>query len=231
MEKFKVGAKTSNALKILNISNNNLLTKEAGKILADMLENNSTLEELDVSSNSWKDGFGQFMGDSQGFACELAAGIKENKKMRSLNISDNRIGDFVVTSEIWQTGFQVCTGQQLFKQTNTQGDWTKKPPSEAKPIGLKAIADAIKNNVAMEKLNLSKNKIRGSEGICALCEALKTNTVLKEINLSHNSASLGQKLLADKSDGDILTKRNKLNSIFYKNIGRLVLFTSEGNSV
>lgn len=207
MKEFKVGANTSKALKILNISNNNLLTKEAGKILADMLDTNSTLEELDVSSNSWKDEFGQFMGDSQGFACALADGIKKNEKIRSLNISDNRIGDFVVTPEIWKTGFNFA-GQQLFKQQNTLGNWTTKPPSDAKPKGLQAIADAIQNNVAMEKLNMSKNNIRGDEGICALCEALRKNTVLKEINLSYNSTSLRRKLLADNSNGDIRTKMN-----------------------
>jgi hypothetical protein len=39
------------ALSSLNLSKNALLTKEAGKVLGDMLKGNSILKELDVSSN------------------------------------------------------------------------------------------------------------------------------------------------------------------------------------
>jgi hypothetical protein len=78
------------------LKDNRLATKEGGKALAQALANNSTLKELDVSSNNWNeysDNSGAWMGDGSGFAKELAVGIKDNGAMTSLNISQNGLGD------------------------------------------------------------------------------------------------------------------------------------------
>ena len=80
---------TIRALTSLNISKNGLLTKEAGKVLGDMLKANSVLKELDVS------GSGEDMWSSEkdgpGFAKELAAGVSTNGALTSLNLAGNSL--------------------------------------------------------------------------------------------------------------------------------------------
>ena len=66
---------------MLSLKHNSLGTKEAGEVLGGMLEANSVLKELDVSSN-WING-----GDGPGFAKELAVGISDNGAMTSLNLA------------------------------------------------------------------------------------------------------------------------------------------------
>jgi hypothetical protein len=61
--------------------------------LAQALANNSTLKELDVSSNVWVDEYGREKGDGPGFAQELAVGIKDNGAMTKLDLSSNDIGE------------------------------------------------------------------------------------------------------------------------------------------
>ena len=88
------GIGTSRALRSLNISNNQMATKEAGKAFAEALAANSSLKELDVSSNT-DDGRGDgiaFDGaDGPGFAQEFAAGVADNRALTSLNISNNSL--------------------------------------------------------------------------------------------------------------------------------------------
>jgi hypothetical protein len=85
------------ALVVLSLKGNRLATKEGGKVLAQALASNSTLKELDVSSNNWYNGSahygrGQWTGDGSGFAQELALGIKDNGALIKLKISSNNIG-------------------------------------------------------------------------------------------------------------------------------------------
>ena len=72
----------------LNVSSNKLLTKEAGKALSDALAN-STLKELDVSSNNWRrsGSAGPWMGDGSGFASELAVGLSTNGALAKFTFS------------------------------------------------------------------------------------------------------------------------------------------------
>jgi Leucine-rich repeat (LRR) protein len=84
------------ALSLLSLKDNRLATKEGGKALAQALASNSTLKELDVSSNNWQelDVSSDWMGDGPGFSQELAVGIKDNGALLSLNLSSNYIGVF-----------------------------------------------------------------------------------------------------------------------------------------
>ena len=75
---------------MLSLKDNRLATKAGGKALAQALANNSTLKELDVSSNVWKE-YGNYKGDGPGFAQELAVGIKDNGGMTSLNLASNQL--------------------------------------------------------------------------------------------------------------------------------------------
>jgi hypothetical protein len=73
------------ALSSLNVSENQILSKESGKALADALAGNTILTELDLSHN--QDEYESLNG--AGFAQELAVGIKDNGVLTSLNISNN----------------------------------------------------------------------------------------------------------------------------------------------
>jgi hypothetical protein len=75
-------------LLVLSLKNNSLGTKEAGKVLGEILKANSVLKELDLSSNHVHPGMG---GHSLGFAQELANGIKDNRALSSANLLANNI--------------------------------------------------------------------------------------------------------------------------------------------
>ena len=77
------------ALSVLSLKKNSLGTKEGGKVVGEMLKGNSALKELDLSDNFVYESNG---GDAQGFAQELAIGIKDNGALSSLNLSSNDIG-------------------------------------------------------------------------------------------------------------------------------------------
>jgi hypothetical protein len=81
-------------LEKLDISNNKMLTKQAGEALADALASNSKLKELDVSNSNWTDSFDVQQGDGAGFAQGFAAGLRANTVLTSLNISTNNIGGY-----------------------------------------------------------------------------------------------------------------------------------------
>jgi hypothetical protein len=78
-------------LSVLSMKFNKLATKEVGKALAQALAVNSTLQELDVSSNNWKNRRGYWVGDGLGFAQELAVGIKDNGALSSLSLKSSKL--------------------------------------------------------------------------------------------------------------------------------------------
>jgi hypothetical protein len=83
--------KDRGGLSVLSLKENRLATKEGGKALAQALANNSTLKELDVSSNVWKER-GRDKGDGPGFVQELAVGLIDNGAISSVNVLGNKIG-------------------------------------------------------------------------------------------------------------------------------------------
>ena len=74
----------------MNISGNRLLNKQSGRALAAALKVNSTLKELDVSSNLVP---GSTRKDGAGFAQEFAIGLSANRVLTSLDLSINGLGD------------------------------------------------------------------------------------------------------------------------------------------
>jgi hypothetical protein len=138
----------------LILKDNRLATKQAGKALAKALAGNSALKELDVSSNNWKDAWGE--GDGPGFATELAVGIRDNGALLSLNLANNRIG-WLSCPEGWQT-MDGSDGKQYFKST-TQNCWATDPPPGAKPEGVIALANAIPDMRALSIANVMGTRI------------------------------------------------------------------------
>jgi hypothetical protein len=82
--------KDMGALSVLSLKSNALLTKEAGKILGDMLKGNTVLTELDLSDSG--SGLKSWDKDGPGFAQALAVGLIDNGAMTSLNLASNKLG-------------------------------------------------------------------------------------------------------------------------------------------
>jgi hypothetical protein len=77
----------SGALSVLSLKKNGLRTKDAGKVLGEMLKANTVLKELDLSDNHVESHDG---GDGPGFAQELALGIKDNGALSSFTFGDKQ---------------------------------------------------------------------------------------------------------------------------------------------
>ncbi len=90
----------------LNLANNQIATKKAGKALAQALAANTALKELDLS-NIVDDGLGEgvpFPGaDGPGFVAELALGVSANGALNKLTISGDSRGSEAVTIETSMT--------------------------------------------------------------------------------------------------------------------------------
>ena len=71
---------------MLLLNDKRLLSKEAENALGKALAGNSTIKELDVSSNDWTVG-GRWAGDGPGCAQELAISIKDNRAPLSEGVS------------------------------------------------------------------------------------------------------------------------------------------------
>jgi hypothetical protein len=119
------------ALSSLSLSKNALLTKEAGKVIGDMLKGNSTLKELDLSSNYDYDAGAT---DGPGFAQELADGMKDNGALSYLNLASNAIGKLVLP-EGWSEKYGDATSFGY-----THGDTVmaenRKRPQKGQSIGV-----------------------------------------------------------------------------------------------
>jgi hypothetical protein len=167
------------ALTVLSLKGNGLGTKEAGKVLGEMLKKNSVLKELDLSEN------GAYRGDSAGFAQELALGLKDNHALLSANLLKNDIG----IGEARALASILKEHSTLKSLCGNTGNETELDMS-AKRLGAAGIimlAPEIADNGTLSSLNLTKNSMQGVEAGKALGDALAVNTVLKELDLSGTS--------------------------------------------
>lgn len=172
--------KYNGALTSLNVSDNTyLLNRESGKALADVLKDNTVLKELDVSNNY--DRYDSRPQDSVGFTQEFAVGLRSNRALTSLNISNNNIGKFVLPTE-WRAVPKYDYSSVETKYKHVDGREQEKHPG--KPEGFIAIADAIKTNKTLETIRMGRNKIHGAEAGKALANVVAINTTLKELDLS-----------------------------------------------
>eukprot|EP00935_MAST-01C_sp_MAST-1C-sp1_P002068 g2068.t1 len=131
------------ALEILLMANNQIKGADAGKALGDMLARNTVLKELDLSNQG--NGNSHTMLDSV-CAKELGVGLGANGAMTSLNISNNKLGEMVLINGI--TYAAAKTGKMLYwdKDDKSLGP---EPPPGCGPVGVIALADAIKTNGAL----------------------------------------------------------------------------------
>ena len=143
----------------LNLSSNKITDEEVVR-LAEAIKVNTTLQSLDISHNTISDDGMSSISDC----------LKINNTLCKLNLSSNKISD--KGAERLTEAIQINTTlQSLDISHNTISD-----------DGLSSISDC---NSTLCKLNLSNNKIT-DEGAKRLAEAIKVNKTLRELNISKN---------------------------------------------
>ena len=217
--------KKNKALTSLNISRNKMANKEAGKALASMLQSNSTLEELDLSSNhfpKFSDGSGD-AGDCQGFAKELAVGLRTNEALVKLDASDNYMFGYGDKSGIQAWADALKTNSSLL-ELNLAKNYMNADDA-------KFFADGVSTNEALTSLNISNNMMANTEAGRALGKMLQTNSMLKDLDVSNNYAHLTKGGGTKDGPGFAKELANGLNAnhtlrslnISSNNIGQLVV--------
>jgi Ran GTPase-activating protein (RanGAP) involved in mRNA processing and transport len=173
---FAAGIRDNGSLSSLSLSKNALLTKEAGKVIGDMLKGNSTLKELDLSSNF---DYGAGAADGPGFAQELADGIKDNGAMTKLNVSSNALcaegGKFLAAA---------LKGNHVMKELDISSNYLAIDANDKPDMsGVIAFANAISDMRAMTSLNLASNDL-WAEGAKIVMEAIKVTKCTSAIILA-----------------------------------------------
>jgi hypothetical protein len=202
------------ALSVLSLKDNKLGTKEAGKVLGEMLKGNSVLKELDLSKNSVQKSDG---GDAPGFAQGISTGLAGNGSLTSLDINNNNLGELVLPDgwTIDRNGYNK-RGKAKWIYKHSDGREQKKQ-HPGKPEGIIAIADAIPDMGAISSVNVLGNFI-GVEQAQELIKILHTTEKLitlcgfigdeTELNLSKKNLGNGCGVLVanEISDMGALTK-------------------------
>ena len=167
----------------------------AGKALAKALSANTTLKlkELDLSGNA--EGHGD--KDGPGFAKEFAVGLGANAALTSLDISNNGLGAKGLGPK--KADISASEGDMVVYNgmQGVLGSWNSTYFGFTTMDGVKALADAIKNNGAIEKLLMAKNGLLTEEAGKILADMLKENSTLKELDVSDS----GYGLPSSKKDG------------------------------
>ena len=159
--------KENMTLQQLDISNNSIGIGGA-TALAEMLKENRTLQQLYISNNSI----------GVGGATALAEMLKENRTLQQLDISNNSIGVGGATA-LAEMLKENRTLQQLYIRNNSIGDG-----------GATALAEMLKENRTLQQLYIRNNSI-GDGGATALAEMLKENRTLQQLYISYNSIGVG----------------------------------------
>jgi hypothetical protein len=191
-----------------------IITKEAGTALANMLKVNTVLTELDISDCA------HFTAgaDGPGFAQELAVGISDNGTLLSLDLSKNNIGGHNGEPGVHALAKMLNGTLQKLNISNNRLD------VECANI----LAPVISGNRALLKLDISNNGFYAA-GAKALAEALRDNQTMTELNAASNG--LGQASL-DRPDvsgvialADTIKDMGTLSflDISKNNIGELVM--------
>ena len=149
----------------LNLSSNEI-TDEGAKRLAEAIQVNTTLQSLDISHNTISDN-GIF---------SISDCLKINSTLCKLNLSSNKITDegAIRVAE----AIQVNTTLQCLDISHNTLSYS----------GISSISGCLKINSTLHELNLTNNKITDEE-VVRLTEAIKVNTTLQSLDISHNTLS------------------------------------------
>ncbi|XP_045307580.1 leucine-rich repeat-containing protein 74A isoform X7 [Leopardus geoffroyi] len=153
-------------LQDLNISNNDLGLKGASTISEFLQRNTSSLLNLQLSGNNFKD-------ESAELFCQA---FSANYRIKTLDLSHNEFSD--------KGGEHL--GQMLALNIGLQSldlSW-----NQFHTQGAVALCNGLRANVTLQKLDLSMNGF-GNEGATALGEVLRLNNSLVYIDVSSNDIS------------------------------------------
>ena len=167
-----------------------IMTNDQMSLICDCLMNNTTLIELNLSSNK--------ITDEK--VVRLAEAIKMNTTLQSLDISHNTLS---------YNGISSISDCLKFNSTLCKLNLSSNKISDK---GAERLAEAIQINTTLQELNISMNKIT-DEGILRLLEAIKVNTTLQSLDLSHNTIyDSGMSSISDCLINSTLCKLNLSNN-------------------
>ncbi len=170
------------------------ITEENGPVLREMLQKNSTLEDLHLYRNP------QLYDTGAAF---IAEGLKQNSSLRVLDLGDCGIGDqgvrllgdaLVVTHSLKElklrgnaitgVGGAAVLGEMLQRNSTVEVLGLSRNP-QLSDAGVFFIAEGLKQNSSLRVLALGACSI-SDEGVRSLGDALVVNDSLKELNLQSN---------------------------------------------
>jgi hypothetical protein len=152
-------------LKVLSISTNNIIGKEAGEAIASLLRHNTNLLELDLSHNQNHD----FTLNAFDFARELAAGLAENTTLLNLDLQNNMIGQLVLPAGWCEVGEREYGYRNMGAAAGPAWDrhraHQQHPPNGAfESTGVQLLVDVLgKPCSALQSINLLGNCMREPE--------------------------------------------------------------------
>jgi Leucine-rich repeat (LRR) protein len=228
------------ALTSLHVGRNRIPEKEMRKILAIAMRMGSmkilckipfkdkSLSELDVS--------GKNLG-MEG-ALVVADYFDGNGALTSLDVSSNKLGSLSSQGGwVKEAGVQYCSPTGTYQH--------KKPAGENfKAEGLIALTNAIRDNGALTRLDISNNQFCDDDGGApagkAISDMLAVNSTLRELDVSGNAqygSSEGGPAFAQalsvgiSGNGALSTLRLKDNQLATKEAGKALAAALAGNSV
>ncbi|RIB11646.1 hypothetical protein C2G38_2202874 [Gigaspora rosea] len=238
--------------KIISLSdlylNHNKLSIEAGKVLAESLYTNPTLNYLDLSSKRLCNGAGQamaialcnnntltnlnlgsnYLSDEAGIA--LAMSLSKNITLMCLNLKNNELGNKAGTvlaealcKNTSLTNLDLSDnklGAEALCENTTLTNLNLCGNDLGESVG-KALAEALCKNTTLTDLNLRSNQLGKSAGE-ALAEALCKNTTLTNLNLGLNSLdeSAGKALAEALCKNTTLTNLDLVNNELRESAGK-----------
>ena len=191
------------SLTLCNIGNNGAIT------LAEAIQVNTTLQKINISSNSISD---------DGVAA-ISNSIKFNTSLQELNISRN-----MITSEGTKYIAEAI-------QVNTTLERLDLSCNAVSDDGATAFSNSLKYNNSLQELNISRNKIT-SEGTKYIAEAIQVNTTLERHDLSCNAVSddgataFSNSLKYNNSLQELNISRNKITSEGTKCIAEAIVLNT-----
>jgi hypothetical protein len=162
----------------------NSISVDQAKDLVIILKDHPTLKSLcgNKGNETELDMSGKMDGAED--AIMLAAEVVDNRAMTSLNISDNNIGQSVQDPELMKehgvTYQKATSGEMLYWDKDIKSLGEKYPAHCCRPLGVIALADAIKNMRAISSVNLLLNGISVDKAK-DLASILKEHPILKSL--------------------------------------------------
>jgi Leucine-rich repeat (LRR) protein len=209
----------------LNMSANGLKGAEAGKALGDALAANTVLKGLDLSGG--KDKYGNPIPNMDiAFVKAFTPGLSDNGTLTSLNVANNRIGEYRVFNDDIPNSFAV-SGKGAYERLGKAFASHTVICSHDIFAGAITLVNAITNMGALTSLNMSSNGLLSEEGGTLLGEMLKGNTRLKELDVS----SSGESMPLDAPSNTDGSRFAKELAVGIKDNGALTKFDISSNNI